>query len=150
MEQNADVGTSIMPTVDNKRKSGNGLKITTAIACIVAVCGIGFGIYGMVQSLQKDNQIADLKSQIEKNNQEISEFYYIQYTSGGGFGTMAETSSKTIIIGTEGKVKFTNDYGTNYIEYSNIEPEKYYDWLNSFKLSLPLKKSEEEQILYEG
>ena len=110
MEQNADVGTSIMPTVDNKRKSGNGLKITTAIACIVAVCGIGFGIYGMVQSLQKDNQIADLKSQIEKNNQEISEFYYIQYTSGGGFGTMAETSSKTIIIGTEGKVKFTNDY----------------------------------------
>ncbi len=65
MEQNTDTGVSITPVVDNKRKSGNGLRIATAIACIVAVCGIGFGIYGMMQSAQKDNQISNLNSQIK-------------------------------------------------------------------------------------
>ena len=65
MEQNADTGVPVTPVVENKQKSGKGLKIATAIACIVAVCGIGFGVYGMLQSLQKDNQISDLQNQIE-------------------------------------------------------------------------------------
>ncbi len=64
MEQNAETDTPMAPAVDSKQKSGNSLKITTAIACIVAVCGIGFGVYGMIQSFQKDNQISDLKVQI--------------------------------------------------------------------------------------
>ena len=41
------------------------------IACILAVCDIGFGIYGIVQSSQKDNQISDLKVQVEKLNGKI-------------------------------------------------------------------------------
>ena len=48
MEQNAEAGTPVVPVVENKQKSGNGLKIATVIACIVAVCGIGFGVYGMM------------------------------------------------------------------------------------------------------
>ena len=64
MEQNANTGVPMTPTVDNKQKSGNGLKIAIAIACIVAVCGIGFGVYGIMQSSQKDSQISDLKNQI--------------------------------------------------------------------------------------
>ena len=44
MEQNADTGTPVTPTMDDKQKSGNGLKIATTIACVIAVCGIGFGI----------------------------------------------------------------------------------------------------------
>lgn len=64
MEQSAETGAPMVPVVENKRKSGNGLKIATAIACIVAVCGIGFGIYGIMQSSQKDSQISDLKNQI--------------------------------------------------------------------------------------
>jgi len=64
MEQNANAGAPVEPIVENKQKSGNGLKIATAIACIVAVCGIGFGVYGMVQSSQKDSQISGLKAQI--------------------------------------------------------------------------------------
>lgn len=64
MEQNAKTDTPMAPAVDSKQKSGNSLKIATAIACIVAVCGIGFGVYGMIQSFQKDNQISDLKVQI--------------------------------------------------------------------------------------
>lgn len=66
MEQNA---TATMPVMDSgKQNSGKGLKIATAIASVVAVCGIGFGAYGMVQSSQKDNQISDLKVQIENND----------------------------------------------------------------------------------
>ena len=61
MEQNTDTGAPVTPTMDDKQKSGNGLKIATVIACIMAVCGIGFGAYGMMQSSQKDSQISDLK-----------------------------------------------------------------------------------------
>ena len=64
MEQNTETGAPIVPVVDNKQKSGNGLKIATAIACIVAVCGIGFGVYGMMQVSDKDSQISNLKTQI--------------------------------------------------------------------------------------
>lgn len=65
MEQNTETGAPIVPVVDKKQKNGNGLKIATAIACIVAVCGIGFGVYGMIQNSQKDNQISSLNSQIK-------------------------------------------------------------------------------------
>lgn len=73
MEHNIDTGTSMVPTVDDKQKGGNGLKIATAIACVVAVCGIGFGVYGMMQSSQKDSQISDLKVQIENRDGTITE-----------------------------------------------------------------------------
>ena len=73
MEQNADTGTPVTPTMDDKQKSGNGLKIATTIACVIAVCGIGFGIYGMMQSFQKDNQISDLKVQVESKDGTIAE-----------------------------------------------------------------------------
>ena len=66
MEENIDASTPIVPAVDNKQKSGNGLKIAVAIACVVAICGVGFGVYGMMQSAQKDSQISDLKVQIKE------------------------------------------------------------------------------------
>ena len=70
MEQNADAEVPMAPVINDEQKSGNGLKIATMIGCIVAVCGIGFGIYGMVQSLQKDNQISNLKMQISEQKEE--------------------------------------------------------------------------------
>ena len=72
MEQNADTGVPVAPMVENKQKSGNGLKIATVIACAVAVCGIGFGVYGMMQSSQKDSQISDLKVQIKEDDGTIT------------------------------------------------------------------------------
>ncbi len=72
MEQNADTGVPVAPIAENKQKSGNGLKIATAIACVVAVCGIGFGVYGMIQSAQKDGQISNLKAQIKKDDGTIT------------------------------------------------------------------------------
>lgn len=72
MEQNTDTGAPMASAADKKQKSGNGLKIATTIACIVAVCGIGFGIYGMMQSSQKDSQISDLRVQIKEEDGTIT------------------------------------------------------------------------------
>ena len=75
MEQNVDASTPVTPVapvVENKQKGGNGLKIATAIACVVAVCGIGFGVYGMMQSAQRDSQISDLKVEVNDLETEIS------------------------------------------------------------------------------
>ena len=58
-----------MPTIDNKKSSG--LKIATAVAFIVAVCGISFGIYGMLQNSQKDKEIIDLQNQISNLDEQI-------------------------------------------------------------------------------
>ena len=70
MEQNAD---AVMPVTDSgNQKNGNGLKIATVIASVVAVCGIGFGIYGMMQSSQKDSQISNLKVQVKDSNGKIT------------------------------------------------------------------------------
>ncbi|MBR2803407.1 hypothetical protein IKE19_02455 [Candidatus Saccharibacteria bacterium] len=77
MEQNVDASAPVMPVApvaENKQKGGNGLKITTAIACIVAICGIGFGVYGMMQSYEKDSQISDLKVEINDKIIKIEEF----------------------------------------------------------------------------
>lgn len=72
MEQNADAGVPVAPMIENKQKNGTGLKIATAIACVVAVCGIGFGVYGMMQSFQKDNRVSDLEVQIKNLEEKLS------------------------------------------------------------------------------
>ena len=97
MEQNTDVTTPIVPVVDNKQKSGNGLKITTAIACIVAVCGIGFGVYGMMQSSQKDSQISALNSEITGLKQSIEELENT-ITDMNTNNTTPETNKSNIVI----------------------------------------------------
>ena len=56
-------GAANMKTTEG---NGRGLKIATVVACAVAVCGIGFGIYGMVQGSQKN--ISDLKVQIKEED----------------------------------------------------------------------------------
>ena len=44
------------------------MEVATIIASVVAVCGIGFGVYGMMQGSQKNNQISDLKVQIKEED----------------------------------------------------------------------------------
>lgn len=66
MEQSA---TATIPVMDSgKQKDRKGWKIATVIASVVAVCGIGLGIYGIIQSSQKDSQISDLKVQIKEDD----------------------------------------------------------------------------------
>lgn len=74
MEQNLDTSAPIAPAAENnKQNGGNGLKIVTAIACIVAVCGIGFGVYGVIQSSQRDSQISILNSEIIELKQTVED-----------------------------------------------------------------------------
>ena len=64
MEQNADTGVPVAPMAENKQQNGKWLKIVTAIACVVAVCGIGFGIFGIIQNTSSNTEIENLKNQI--------------------------------------------------------------------------------------
>lgn len=66
--------TATAPVVDNKKP--NDVKkwiIITAVACLVAACGIGFGIYGMIQSAQKDAQISDLKNKNARDDENTTQ-----------------------------------------------------------------------------
>ena len=72
MGQDTEIKTPAAPVASSKQKSGNGLKVVTTVACILAVCGIGFGVYGIVQSSQKDNRISDLKNQVDESNGKIA------------------------------------------------------------------------------
>lgn len=82
MEQNTDAGMSVMPAVENKQKTGSGLKIATVVACVVAICGIGFGVYGMMQSSQKDSQISDLRAQTKVDDEKNTLSNCEETTSG--------------------------------------------------------------------
>lgn len=72
MEQNTNTGAQMTPVADNKQKRDNGLKIATAIACVVAICGIGFGVYGLIENNNKTQEISNLKTQIENSNNAIT------------------------------------------------------------------------------
>ncbi len=66
--------TATAPVVDSKKP--NDVRkwiIIAAVACIVAVCGIGLGIYGMVQSTQKDAQISDLRNKIARDDKNTTQ-----------------------------------------------------------------------------
>lgn len=121
MKQSIDAET---PVVDNQQKSGNGLKIATAIACIVAICGIGFGVYGMTQSAQKDNQISDLKVQVKDPDGEVTtlETEKIETSDENGttitiadsMATSYESFANNLIKSNSGKV--ITIYGANSSE----------------------------------
>ena len=49
-----------MPAAEcGKHKNCKKWKIITAISMIFAICGIGFGVYGMIQNSQKEDKPAD-------------------------------------------------------------------------------------------
>ncbi len=63
MEQ--DENATLLDMNSGMQDNIKGLRIATVIVFVVAICGIGLGVYGMIQNSQKDNQISDLKAQIE-------------------------------------------------------------------------------------
>ncbi len=66
-DMNTQVQTPVAPVINNNKQSnGVGLKIAIVMISIVAVCGIGLGAYGIVQSAQKDEIIKELQSQVDK------------------------------------------------------------------------------------
>ena len=60
-----------------------------------------------------------------KVNKKISvlDIEYIEYSIGGGFGTIADCATKTISINSKGYVKFENTYNKNLIEEFEVDNE---------------------------
>ncbi|MBQ6510557.1 hypothetical protein IJI94_01150 [Candidatus Saccharibacteria bacterium] len=58
------VASQVAPAADNKQKSSAGLIIALVIVSVIAAGGIGFGIYGMLQGLQKNQKILELQTQL--------------------------------------------------------------------------------------
>lgn len=84
MEQSE--GTAVPMAAKGGQTSGAGWKVSTVVAIILAICGILFGIYGMMQSTQKDSQIADLvRVQIKNNDGTVTavEKPEVETTTGG-------------------------------------------------------------------
>lgn len=70
------IGTPIETSIETLPNNNNKqivFKITTIVAAVIAICGIGFGIYSIIQSSQKDTQISDLKSQVSELEKKISD-----------------------------------------------------------------------------
>ena len=122
MDQNINNETPTTPVVENKQKSGNGLKIATAIACIVAVCGIGFGVFGMMQNTEKDSQISDLKNQVATLNNKIVSIENDNDTSEKPTDnpSSATGNSKDYVYISEWGIKIKIPEGLGYVDYSFI------------------------------
>lgn len=110
MEQNTENGASMASVVDNKQNSGNGLRIATVIACVAAVCGIGFGIYGMIQSSQKDSQISDLKVQIKEDDGAITTIETPEIETNANDRTTVTTMDTVV----DGYKNFADNLAKNY------------------------------------
>ena len=54
------------PPIKDDKKSGSGLKIGLIIMSILTVCGIGFGIYELLNNNNKTEQIKELQVKIDQ------------------------------------------------------------------------------------
>ena len=123
MEQDT---TTVAPVINNNGKSSNEKKwkIATVIASIVAICGIGFGVYGMIQSLQKDSQISDLKVQVEDSNGKITTLETERIETTDENGTTITITDPTPIVGglyTVGDISTKRKY---YLGITDLDPMK--------------------------
>ena len=82
---------STMPVM-NKTGNEKGLKAITVVASIAAICGIGFGIYGMMQSSQKNDQISDLKIQVKSEDGTITTVETDKIETKDGTVTISDVS----------------------------------------------------------
>ena len=91
--------------------------------------------------------ISSMKNKDYKNYEIIE----ISYSYGGGFGTIADTSNKTITFTPDGTVKLSNSYNS-YTETFSIDQSKYNE-LNDFikeNLSLFDEKPKEAKDVLDG
>lgn len=129
MEQNTNTGVPITPVIDNKQKSGNGLKIATIAACVVAICGVGFGVYGMIDAnsknniiATKNNEISDLTDQLNSLSAKIDELESKVNTQQNSKQDDLVVDDKNLTPGIEnGVFVFKNSAGTIVMQDSEIK-----------------------------
>lgn len=126
MEQNVNAGAPMTTVVDSKQKGGNGLKIATMVACIMAVCGIGFGVYGMIQGFDKDNQISDLKTQVNNLNNKISLLENDNTSNGSTIDGSGDDSTTAVDNSSEDYI-FVGEWG-----FKIKKPENWRDLIEKY------------------
>lgn len=96
--------TTVMPQMDMsgapQQKSGKGLKIATALMTVIAFCGVGFGVFGMIQSQKKDDKdtttVTTTNTDIDdKKNPVISTTTPISYSMGFTSGVISSSEENT-------------------------------------------------------
>ena len=112
MEQVINQNTTTSATAGGTQKKNTGLAVGMVACVILATSGIAFGVYGMMQSSQKDNQISDLKVQIVNRDNDDKD-----KTST----TTAEPSVSTYDV-------FSSNLANNY---KGAVPGYYYHWTGS-------------------
>ena len=103
-------------------------RIVTVITFVVAICGIGLGIYSIIKNYRQNERIIELEKRVFNDDALISEgnnFELIQYSSGGGFGTQAMCATITVSIDGDGKVILTNNYDSNVEKSFQISSDEY-------------------------
>ena len=89
--------------------------------------------------------ISSMKNEKYKNYEIIE----ISYSYGGGFGTIIDTSNKTITFTPDGVIKLSNSYNS-YTETFNIDQSKYNELNDFIKENMSLfdeKPKENDDVL---
>ncbi len=90
-------------------------------------------------------------SLINNKNNKNYEIIEISYSYGGGFGTIVDTSNKTITFTPDGIVKLSNSYNS-YTETFSIDQSKYNELSDFIKENLSLfdEKPKENKNVLDG
>lgn len=117
--------TTAMPQMDMggapQQKSGKGLKVATVLMTIVALCGVGFGIFGIMQGSKKD----DLKIQVKNADGTVTtlETDKIETTNENGSTTVTITDSNAKksnpIISATAPEHYGMDINTGKLSYAS-------------------------------
>ena len=136
MDPNTNM-TATTSTVDGgKQNNGKGLKIAIIVTSILAVCGIGFGVYGMMQSMKKDSQISDLKVQVKNSDGTTTTIEAPEIKTTTEDGT-------TVVITETAQTSFRNAVVTNSDEATLtelFESDNYYS--NQRSISIYISNGE--------
>ena len=68
MEQNLNQGGAVENQIGDGAKKNTGMIVGMVACAILALGGVGFGIYEMTQANQTKDQIADLKVEVKKDD----------------------------------------------------------------------------------
>lgn len=91
------------PAIVAKPASNNGLKIVTIVTSILAICGVGFGIYGMTKGSTTTEKASDFKVEVvdEDGQKSTIESEKITVTDDGKTITISDsatTATKNYVI----------------------------------------------------
>ena len=147
MEQNTT------DTMDSNNQKSKNNQIAMIITSIVAICGIGFGINGIIQNSQKDSQITDLKVQLEESNNKITTSIEKEKNEDKENETAANSYLSInnwgikVKIGTDIRplriIYSSDEENDEYVTISVIQNNKFYEYkdTNLYPLSISIVRS---------